>query len=137
MLEAGSALADSKKIVARSVGLRVRFVAAVEASEAARKRSVLLCARAMNLSEAGRHRRWSRETNDPASISPAGQSAYCDGTVVIHKDLTVTCTEVNCFSARDDRRNVVSRHSWFTACADTLGVLCPRCNSGDEWPVRR
>jgi len=51
----------------------------------------------------------------------------CGGTVIIHSDLAVTCTEATCTADNDERWVLANRHLWFISCVDALRPLCPRC----------
>jgi len=49
----------------------------------------------------------------------------CTGTIVVHRDGTLTCTEPGCDASVEPR---TLRHVWFIPCAESLGPECPRCS---------
>ena len=53
----------------------------------------------------------------------------CDGTVIIHLDRAVTCTDPMCDAPSYGMGAVLDRHGWFVACTTTLGSECPICRS--------
>ena len=67
-----------------------------------------------------------------ATTPEAAVDKACDGVVLVHKNMTVTCTNRACTAGDDPFPRLMNRHTCFVACADALGSICPRC--GDDSP---
>jgi DNA-binding CsgD family transcriptional regulator len=51
----------------------------------------------------------------------------CEGTVVVHRTKTLTCTNAECAVVVNPRAALAS-HTWFVPCSETLGEACTRCH---------
>jgi hypothetical protein len=51
----------------------------------------------------------------------------CRGSVIIHLNRVVTCTDPTCDAAAHGIGVVLDRHDWFVSCSTTLGYQCPLC----------
>lgn len=112
-------IVESEKLRKQGFRLGERMTAAIEVAQVSQKASAGLCARSQDLRGEIRRCRAVRKTRSRGACA----TDLCLGTVVIHRDLTVTCTECTV----SDRRSVANRHIWFIACEHALGSLCPRC----------
>ena len=129
-----SLVASSRRLRAQSSDLPTRNRKAMaearvqqETSEALIARSSDLCRtlqdRMAAVSIASRHHLARARILSRHSAS----ANLCGGTVIIHSDLAVTCTEATCTADNDERWVLANRHLWFISCVDALGPLCPRC----------
>jgi hypothetical protein len=64
--------------------------------------------------------------DDPVEVE------HCDGTVIIHANRAVTCSNLECDAASGGIGAVLNRHCRFVSCMTTLGRACPICGP----PVR-
>jgi hypothetical protein len=53
----------------------------------------------------------------------------CDGTVIVHVNRAVTCSNPECDAASSGVGAVLNRHGRFVAGMNTLGPECPICHS--------
>jgi len=60
------------------------------------------------------------------------ETTFCDGTVIIHLNRVVTCSDPMCDAANHGMEAILNRHSWFVSCPKTLGSECPICRSAIE-----
>jgi hypothetical protein len=66
--------------------------------------------------------------DDPVEVG----DPLCDGTVIIHVNKVLTCSNPMCDAALYGMGAVLDRHSWFVSCLHSLGSECPICLSSRD-----
>ena len=62
--------------------------------------------------------------DDPETMH---SSVHCAGTIIVHVDRSLTCTDGEC-RVPPTRAHVVSGHAWFLPCHSLDQTqVCPRC----------